>query len=204
MDDELIQTFCAWQHAQETAAREGIPFHPAWAADFWVFLEALGKCPDEGELICDSQIFGYTPENCHWTGMGKEEFPLSYTDCPVSVGLLKAGLITDKVAIQIAMLDMDPNVVRETFKQLDESTAEKTHEERSAAIVTKLNRLVFMHGLVPKGNPNRWQIYNQCRRAKEIREAAKLDVCTEQLPEFAGDPRCRKGVEFVDDDGDSL
>ena len=99
---------------------------------------------------------------------------------------------------------MDPDVVRDVFKEVDMSTAGQSHEARSAAVEAKLKRLIVANGLVPKGNPNRWQIYNECRRVREINEAARLDECTEQLPEFAGDPRCRRGVEFVDDDGDSL
>jgi hypothetical protein len=200
MDEALIPTFCAWQQAQEAAATEGLRFHPAWAADFWQFVADLGQCPDEGELVCTSHFFGYTPGNCSWTGMGIDEFPLSYEDCPVSVGFLKAGLITEKAAIHIAMLDMDPESCRQTFKELDASTAGQSQEARVAAVAATLKSLIKANGLVPKGNPNRWQIYNQCRQYRAINNAARRDECTEQLPEFAGDPRCRRGLEFVDED----
>jgi len=70
MDESLIFTFCAWQNAIEIAAEKGIKFHPAWAADFYVFLADLGTCPDDdGELVLRMTAYGYTPNNCLWKGM---------------------------------------------------------------------------------------------------------------------------------------
>ena len=125
---------------------------------------------------------------------------MSFAECPVSIGLLKAGLIDEKMAMQIARLDADPDSVRDEFKALDQSTAGQSQEQRSEAVAAKLKRLIRDHGLAPKGNPGRWEIRQQMKMIRDEDAAARLDLSTEQQPEFAGDPRCRHGTQFVEDD----
>lgn len=156
-----IETFCAWQEAKEEAANSGIPFHCAWL-DFNAFLADLGPCPEEAHLEYQSEFFGFIPSNCHWSGL--HDFPETFAECPVSLGLLKAGLIDEADALRFAYLDADPEFVRSSVAELNRKTEGQDQETRRAAVSVLLNQLVQSYGLTPRGFPNRWLIRQATRR----------------------------------------
>ena len=189
-----IETFCQWQEARESAAENGIPWHPPWN-DFHTFLNDLGECPEDSHLECASEFFGYVPGHCNWAGA--DNFPESYADCPVSMGLLHAGLIEPADAMAFAYLDADPEFVRSSVAELDRKTAGQNQETRRAAVAVLLNELVKAYGRSPKGYPNRWQIRQWTKRLRAEAFERKRDEV--EPSEFEADPNGIPDVEFVAD-----
>jgi hypothetical protein len=166
-----IATYAAWDKVRKRAADEHIPFHPPWN-DFWAFLAELGQCHDGSHLYAMSMNIGFVPGNVYW--MGGSKWPNSYEGCPVALGLLKAELIDETVALRLAWIDADVEIVRSAVKELDAATADKERSARAEAFLALVTSLERLHGKVPAGEPNRWQIHNEKAAIKrENRESGR-------------------------------
>jgi len=162
--------------AIERAHKHGHPLHEAWL-DYGQFLRDVGRCPENSYLRVQRVSRGCVPGNVHWhghlhTGAIHEG---SYSACDVATTLVKEGLLTHKSAVLLAVVDADPGYVRRTIYRMRQQVQWMTVSEQAADFAALVENLAEL-GVVPVGEPTRWEIEHRCNEVKRENEKAERDM----------------------------
>ncbi len=171
-------TYTEWQNARSRANDSGAPFHQPWE-DFERFVWEVGLCPPGGNfrLSCKTAEVGYVPGRCYWgkVAQGSYSSTMSFAECPVAVKYFKEGLFDESVAVALACIDADVEIIKAAFLALDAETKGRSARFRRAAFGALVVSMEYDYGVVPHGEPSRWEISSMCAAIRKENYEMNLD-----------------------------